>query len=323
MRYYFAPMEGITTSLYRKLHHRYFPGVDQYYTPFLSPARDHVFSKRDLQEICPEYQEGVPLVPQLLTKYPEDFIWAAGELSAMGYREVNLNLGCPSGTVVAKGRGAGMLEDLEFLDRFLNQIFSAFPSLHISIKTRVGIFNEDSFPELLELYNRYPIWELTVHPRVQKDFYKHKIRWQAFSYAAAHSKNPLCYNGDLLTPEDCRRLEQEMPSLRAAMVGRGLVSNPAMITRLCGGPSISEDTWKAFHDALYEGYCQQYQNRANAVMRMKELWSYMVRLLPNGEKVWKGLRKAANPSQYEEVVQAIFQECCACHEIGKPELSKE
>lgn len=100
-----------------------FPGMDQYYTPFLSPARDHVFSKRDLQEILPEHQEGVPVVPQLLTKYPEDFIWAAGELAAMGYQEVNLNLGCPSGTVVAKGRGAGMLEDLEFLERFLDQIF--------------------------------------------------------------------------------------------------------------------------------------------------------------------------------------------------------
>ena len=89
MRYYFAPMEGITTALYRNLHHRFFPGMDQYYTPFLSPARDHVFSKRDLQEILPEHQEGVPVVPQLLTKYPEDFIWAAGELAAMGYQEVN------------------------------------------------------------------------------------------------------------------------------------------------------------------------------------------------------------------------------------------
>lgn len=138
MRYYFAPMEGITTALYRNLHHRFFPGMDQYYTPFLSPARDHVFSKRDLQEILPEHQEGVPVVPQLLTKYPEDFIWAAGELAAMGYQEVNLNLGCPSGTVVAKGRGAGMLEDLEFLERFLDQIFSACPSLHISIKTRLA-----------------------------------------------------------------------------------------------------------------------------------------------------------------------------------------
>ena len=132
MRYYFAPMEGITTALYRNLHHRFFPGMDQYYTPFLSPARDHVFSKRDLQEILPEHQEGVPVVPQLLTKYPEDFIWAAGELAAMGYQEVNLNLGCPSGTVAARGRGAGFLAMPDELDHFLEEIFENREQIEIS-----------------------------------------------------------------------------------------------------------------------------------------------------------------------------------------------
>ena len=235
--------------------------MDQYYTPFLSPARDHVFSKRDLQEILPEHQEGVPVVPQLLTKYPEDFIWAAGELAAMGYQEVNLNLGCPSGTVVAKGRGAGMLEDLEFLERFLDQIFSACPSLHISIKTRLGISNEDSFSQASGAVQPVPDLGVDCASPGAEGLYKHEIRWQAFAYAAACSKNPLCYNGDLRTAEDCQRLEREMPSLSAAMIGRGLVADPAMVTRLQGGPSLTGDVWKAFHDALYEGYCQQYQSR--------------------------------------------------------------
>ena len=308
MRYYFAPMEGITTCLYRKLHRRFFPGVDQYEPPFLSPARDHVFSKRDLQEILPERNDGVPLVPQLLTKYPEDFIWAAGELSAMGYPEVNLNLGCPSGTVVAKGRGSGMLKDLEALERFLDQIFSALPSVHISVKTRLGISDESEFSRLLEIYNQYPIWELTVHPRVQQDFYKGPIRWQSFAYAVAHSGNPLCYNGDLRTPADCCRMEQALPSLPAAMLGRGLVANPGLITGLHNGVLLTAHTLQEFHDALYGGYCSQYQNREHAVMRMKELWSYMIRLFPHSEKIWKRLRKTGNASQYETVVQVLFQE---------------
>lgn len=302
-------MEGITTCLYRSLHRRFFPGVDRYYTPFLSPARDHVFSKRDLQEVLPERNAGVPLVPQLLTKYPEDFIWAAGELSAMGYPEVNLNLGCPSGTVVAKGRGAGMLKDFEALEGFLDQIFSALPSVHISVKTRLGISDEDGFPKLLEIYNRYPIWELTVHPRVQQDFYKGSIRWQSFAYAIVYSRNPLCYNGDLRTPMDCRRLEQALPTLPAAMLGRGLVANPGLITGLRNGVPLTAYTLQEFHHALYDGYCSQYQNREHAVMRMKELWSYMICLFPNSEKIWKRLRKTGNASQYESVIQVLFQEC--------------
>ena len=109
MRYYAAPMEGVTSYLYRKAHSRYFKKADKYFMPFLSPSHDHIFTKKDLREIAPEHNEGLNAVPQLLTRRAEDFLWAAGELKKMGYREVNLNLGCPSGTVTAKGKGAGFL----------------------------------------------------------------------------------------------------------------------------------------------------------------------------------------------------------------------
>lgn len=306
MHYYFAPMEGITTALYRRIHHHFFPGICQYYTPFLAPARAHVFSQRELQEILPQYQVGIPLVPQLLTKSSEDFIWAAQELAAMGYREVNLNLGCPSGTVVAKGRGSGMLADLESLARFLDRIFGSLPDIRISIKTRLGLTDEEEFPRLLELYNQYPIWELTVHPRVCKDFYRNPIREQAFAYAVKQSQNPLCYNGDLRTEADCDWLQKQYPSVSAAMLGRGLVADPGLVSRLQGDAAVERSRLKEFHDALYDGYCKQYQNPGNALMRMKELWSYMTRQFPNPEQNWKRLRKCTRPGQYEAVVQGLF-----------------
>ena len=163
MRYDFAPMEGITGFLFRQLHHQYFPGVDRYYIPFLSPTQDHTFTPRELREVLPENNQGLEVVPQLLTKSPEDFLWAAGELSAMGYQTVNLNLGCPSGTVVAKGKGAGMLRCPEDLERFLDTVFSRAPCA-VSVKTRLGLSDAAEFGPILEIYNRYPISELIVHP---------------------------------------------------------------------------------------------------------------------------------------------------------------
>ena len=172
MRYYFAPMEGITSYLHRAIHRRFFPGVDQYYMPFVSPSQGHAFTKREKADLSPEHNAGVPAVPQLLTRRAEDFIWAAGELAYMGYREVNLNLGCPSGTVTAKGKGSGFLAFPEELERFLDEIYGANLPIDISIKTRLGVRDEGEFPALLELYNRYPVKELTIHPRVRTDFYK-------------------------------------------------------------------------------------------------------------------------------------------------------
>ena len=163
MLYSCAPLEGLTGRQFRKVHQSCFPGADRYYMPFLSPAQGHVFSQKELRELDPDYNRGIPVIPQLLTRRVEDFVWAAGELAAMGYREVNLNLGCPSGTVTAKGKGAGFLGRLEELERFLDEIFAHSP-LPISIKTRLGVQEAEEFEAILQLYSAPPGPEGPVPP---------------------------------------------------------------------------------------------------------------------------------------------------------------
>lgn len=105
MRYYLAPMEGITTWIYRNAYHQYFRPMDKYFTPFLVPHTNGSFSHKEKNEILPEHHPGQNLIPQIMTNRAEDFVRTAEALQAFGYKEVNLNLGCPSGTVVSKGRG--------------------------------------------------------------------------------------------------------------------------------------------------------------------------------------------------------------------------
>ena len=167
MRYYFAPMEGLTDSIYRRLHHKYFPGVDRYYMPFLSPTIHRQLTHKEDRELPLADSVGFVAVPQVLTKVSDDFLWASQVCHDRGYDEVNLNIGCPSGTVVSKGKGSGMLRDPANLDRFLEEIFAASP-LPISVKTRLGLEKSEEFPAILEVLNRYPIKELTIHPRVLK-----------------------------------------------------------------------------------------------------------------------------------------------------------
>ena len=152
MRYYFAPMEGLTDSVYRRLHHKYFGGVDRYYMPFLSPTMHQTLTGKEDRELPMADSVDFVAVPQVLTKVPEDFLWAANVCHDRGYEEVNLNVGCPSGTVVAKGKGAGMLADADALDRFLDAIFKGSP-LPISVKTRLGLTDPEEFPALLDAFN--------------------------------------------------------------------------------------------------------------------------------------------------------------------------
>mgnify|MGYP002238303325 FL=1 len=119
----------------------------------------------------PEHNQGMYAVPQILTNNVEDFLCTAKKIGDYGYKEVNLNLGCPSRTVVTKGRGAGFLDEPQKLDRFLDAVFEKC-NLEISIKTRIGMEDPEEFETILPIYNKYPLKELIIHRVCRRSFIK-------------------------------------------------------------------------------------------------------------------------------------------------------
>lgn len=303
----FAPLEGITGWIYRRAHRAMFPGLHRYYTPFYAPTADSPLSGRGLTDMHPDHNQGVPVVPQLLTNRAEDFVAAAKLLQDLGYQEVNLNLGCPSGTVVAKGKGAGFLAQPQKLDEFLDIVFHSL-DLAVSIKTRVGVASPEERPALLAIFHRYPIQELIIHPRVRKDFYREPVRLETFTYALDHSSLPLCYNGDLFSPQDCQAFAASHPAVPHLMVGRGLVCNPALGRQFQGGPPLTKAELMAFHDRLLEDYRAVLSGDWPVLGKMKELWSYWSRLFPAPEKPLKAMRKAKSLTDYTYAAQALFRD---------------
>ena len=300
MRYYFAPMEGITDSIYRRLHHKYFGGVDRYYMPFISPTIHRALTHKEDRELPMAGSEAFIAVPQILTKVPEDFLWAAGVCRDRGYDEVNLNVGCPSGTVVSKGKGSGMLRDLNALDAFLETIFSKTP-LPISVKTRLGLEDPEEFPAILEIYNRYPIKELTIHPRTRKQFYDGDLHMDMFQYAMEHSTNPLCYNGDLQSKDHIFACIREYP-VDAVMLGRGLIGDPGMLKS--DGTDVR--TLEVFHNELLDTYTEAFGGGRNAMFRLKENWHMLIAHFENSEKLWKRLRKTTDLQEFRSITAEIF-----------------
>lgn len=301
MQYYFAPMEGLTDSVFRRLHHTYFPGVDRYYMPFISPTQHRCLTNRETREL--PVADSVPFtaVPQILTKVAEDFVWAAGQCAERGYREVNLNLGCPSGTVVSKGKGSGMLSDPDNLDRFLDGVFSASP-IPVSVKSRLGLTDPQEFPRLLDIFNRYPILELTLHPRVRKAFYSGDVDMEMFAYCAEMSKNPVCYNGDICALEDISRIKTRFPQVKSVMIGRGLIGDPGMLTP--GGTTA--EVLEGMFDAMLSEYMALFGGSRNAMFRLKEHWSMLIHRFGDSEKLGKRLRKTTDLEEYKAITCEIF-----------------
>lgn len=307
MKLEMAPLEGLTTYIFRNAYAKHFGNIDKYYTPFLSLHKEKEFNHKERQEVAPENNQGLWVVPQVLTNSAEDFLKAANTLKKMGYEEVNINLGCPSGTVVPKGKGAGLLGEPNRLEQFLEDCFEKTP-VKISVKTRLGMEEEEEWEKLLAIYNRFPLEELIVHARVREDYYKKPVRLEAFAKALERSKCPVCYNGDIFTVEDYQSLTERFPKLEAVMLGRGLLRSPG----LAGDIRTKEQgeyytKLRAFHNELYSGYQQILSGDRNVLFKMKEFWSYLLCSFPDMEKQLKKLHKLKTCSEYESWVRILFQ----------------
>lgn len=347
MEIYFAPMEGITGYIYRNAFHDYFTGVDKYFTPFLSPNQNRALNPKEIRDVLPENNKGMQVVPQILTNRADYFLRAAEELKEKyGYGEVNLNLGCPSRTVVSKGKGAGFLAKPEELDSFFREVFHNIKG-EMSVKARIGVNDSKQFRHLMDIFNQYPLCELIIHPRIQKDYYGNSPDWEVFGEAVHVSSIPLCYNGDIFTLEDYRRMKAAFPEVNRIMLGRGLLMNPMlaeMIKKEETGRKKTDDTGtgkadeagrgkgheseladdpqiekmageeavmdkkrlKGFHDRLYNDYKVVMSGEKNVLFKMKEFWVYAGNLFPGEEKQLKKIKKASRAGEYESAVEAIL-----------------
>ena len=334
MKLYLAPLEGITSYIYRKALYQCFDGFDKYFIPFIRAKQNLNFSGREKKDISPENNSGMYAVPQILTRNADDFLRTANQLKEYGYQEVNLNLGCPSKTVVTKGCGAGFLARPDELEQFLDRIYSK-TDMKISVKTRLGMENAEEFPRLMEIYNRFPMEELIIHPRVQKDFYKNQPNLGAFHDAVEESKIPLCYNGDIFTPESYEEMKREFPQVDTFMFGRGILMNPALLdlirmrekTDVKKTTDIDVTEWKkeetsrkmqsadrykkeihAFLEQIKCDYLEVGMGEKNTLFKLKELWAYMGQNAPEAKKALKRIRKSQSMADYDSASREALED---------------
>jgi tRNA-dihydrouridine synthase len=307
MKFYFAPMEGLTGYIYRNAHHTFFPNINKYFSPFIVANQCESFRSRELKDILPENNLGIVLIPQLLTNNAKDFICASKKIQSLGYNEINFNLGCPSKTVVSKHKGAGFLSDKEELDVFFDEIFSQ-SSTKISIKTRIGMDHPEEFYELISIFNKYPIKELIIHPRTQKDYYQNTPNLKIFKDALVLSKNPVCYNGDIFTVKDYKDFSVGFPEVETLMLGRGLITNPGLVGDILNNTRLEKNILQNFHDKIYEDYQKTLSGDRNVLFKMKELWAYMISIFSNNFQYAKIIKKSQKLYEYNEAVANLFQE---------------
>lgn len=307
MQLILAPLRGFTDAVFRNAFVRRFGGFDRALAPFVPTVGAPVVRDRLLRDLRPEDNRALPVEPQLLSNRPEDFLRMAARLRDLGYETVNWNLGCPFRMVAKKGRGSGLLPDPDRVDAFLDRVVPAL-SGRLSVKTRLGRYSAAEIDALLPVFNRYPLTELTVHPRTGAQMYDGRPDLDGFARCLAGSAHPVIYNGDIRSPRVLETLRARFPGVAGWMVGRGAVADPFLPMRLRGEPTPADaaERFREFHDRLEAAYGERLEGPGHLLGRMKSFWSYFGPSFVGGHALMKRVHRSPRMEAYRDQVNRFF-----------------
>ncbi len=310
IKIYQAPLQGATDFDFRKALAESFGGIDKYFIPYLSYGKGREIKKSQLREVFPENNGSLPVVPQVLFSDQAELFDLVTILIDYGYKEINLNLGCPYPMATNKGRGAAWLEKPEALNEILQQLYSKSFPVKFSVKMRTGMTNDQDAQAIFAILNQFPLEELIFHPRTASQMYDGKANPQLFAEAISQVNHPFVYNGDILSVADLQNLKTILPDQNSWMIGRGLLINPALAAQLKGEifePKALRKKMKEFHDQLLEAYSARLIGSGHILMKMNQFWSYFSQSFENPHKAMKLVKKSSNLLKYNAAVVEIFR----------------
>ncbi|MDD5757119.1 MAG: tRNA-dihydrouridine synthase family protein [bacterium] len=307
---YMAPLQGITNCDYRNVYSRMFAGYDFAVAPFIRSCVVTSNTCTALRDLFPERNDTkIGLIPQILSNTPSDFISMAKALYDLGYKTVNLNLGCPIKHIRSKRRGAGLLPYPSEILGMLHKIIPAIPN-QLSIKVRLGSENSREFIELLSFLNDLPLKDIIVHPRIGSQMYEGEVDLDAFAEVLSLSKHPVIYNGDIDSPETFKRLASRFPDITGWMIGRSGITNPFLPEKI---KNLRSDTAQeklkrfiSFHDEILTAYQKTLSGPGHLMDKMKELWRYWAKSFKGGNKLFKAISKTRHLNNYLIIIVNKF-----------------
>jgi len=308
MRLYLAPIRGVTDYIYRDSFAKFFGGFDCALAPFVSSVKGRKIKPAFLRDLLPENNKRLKIIPQILSKNSDEFIFTAKQILDLGYDEINWNLGCPAPMVAKKQRGSGLLPHVAEIERILGKITVEFPGM-ISVKTRLGYLSPDEIIKLMPLFNQFPLKKIIIHPRLGVQMYKGTPNIDVFESCIAATKHPVVYNGDIVDLQTYKSLQIRFPDIGDWMVGRGALRNPYLGLGIKEQEyTVSREKLLAFHDELMRRYVERLEGPAHLLGRMKGVWCYFAGIFINDNKVLKRISKAWTLEKYKDAVQKNFEQ---------------
>ena len=304
-----GPFQGITDAPFRNVFKRHFGGIDKFYTPFFTGIHkeDHAKNLQG-EEIDPKFNDVETLTPQILSTDAEEILRFTKQCKQLGYKEINLNMGCPFPRVANKKRGCGLLPYPDMVEAMFERVFEEI-DIKFSVKCRLGYFSPEEIEAIIPIFNRFPLSELIIHPRIGKQLYKGEADVERFKALIPYINAPLVYNGDIFSRESFEHIREQVQPVNQFMLGRGILANPFLAEEIRGGAWNAPERIArlyAYIVDLYEDRLRHAGGSPKVLGRMKELWSYLMNSFEEPQVVWRKIKKINALKEYEDAVEYVF-----------------
>ena len=300
-------MQGFTDFVYRKAYSEIFQGIDAFFIPYISVKNNQILKKYE-KEIHPENNPQIRVIPQVLAGSADEMLFLSKILEDKGYKEINLNLGCPYPMVTNREKGAGLLPHPDKVQKLLSSFFEK-SNLRLSVKLRAGLQSANEIEQIIPVLNQFPLTEVILHPRIAKQLYDGEILNSAFQFAQQNLKHKLVYNGSIVLVDDFTACRQKFPEIDNFMLGRGILMNPflpAEIKNMDISSKEKPEKLKEFHQLVFKYYSESMDNEGNVLNKMKQFWIYFSYNFNNQRKTFKAIKKASTMNRFKHEIHQIF-----------------
>ncbi len=305
-----SPLQGFTDFRFRNAFHRYFGGIDTFYSPYIKLNGKLVIKGSYERDILPENNTTLEVIPQIITNDAEEFLFVTKYVQQLGYKELNWNLGCPYPMVAKCGMGSGLISNTSQIEHILKRVHNE-TDIIVSMKMRMGYENPTEILDVFPILEQYPIKNIAIHARIGKQLYKGGVDLDSFQKCLDTSKQKIYYNGDITSVEKFRLMQERFPSIDHWMIGRGLIGDPFLPSMIKNNtteyPKNKLEIFEAFHDTIYQEYDAYLSGPTPIRMKMLGFWEYFSESFSNPQKTFKKIKKAGNSKNYEIAVKEIFK----------------
>ena len=305
-----SPLQGFTDFRFRNAQNKYFGGIDTYYAPYIRLNGKMVIKSSYERDLLPENNQGLEVIPQIITNDAEEFLFVAKYVKELGYKELNWNLGCPYPMVTKCGMGSGLIKNTEKINEILDRVHSE-TDIVVSMKMRLGYETTEEILDVFPILEKYPIKNVAIHARIGKQLYKGGVHLDAFQACTEATNLKLYYNGDITSVAKFKEMQARFPTIDHWLIGRGLISDPFLPSMIKNDstdyPKNKMELFSEFHETLYAGYSESLSGSTHILLKMHHLWEYFSAVFSNPHKAHKKIKKAQSIRNYEAAVKELIK----------------